>query len=225
MTPQAPVPHSYRSSKTYDYEIGLKSRLLGDRLSVDVSAFDIDWRNIQLSTSIGGYSVVSNGGTARSDGAEWELDYALARGVTINLNGAYTKAYLTQATPASVNGRVGDRLPLVPLWQTSAGVEYEHPLGDEYSWFSGLSWRFSDDRYGDFSNSGPRQEMPSVNIFDVRAGLESSRWSLKAYVKNLGNRLAVEDTFSETLAGNSGVLNATVFTPRTIGLELTVRFR
>ena len=218
------LPHSYSSSTTTNYEAGFKTSLLDNRLTVDVSAFDVLWHKIQLNAVIDGFGTLTNGGTARSYGAEWNFDYVPLSGLRLDFNGAYTDAYLTEATPASVNGRVGDRLPAAPLWGISASADYERPVFGNYSAFGGVNWHFTGNRYADFSAAGPRQLMPSYNIVDLRTGLETQRFSAALYVKNVGNKLAINYVQSETVEGGAGQQSATMYTPRTVGITLTANF-
>ncbi len=146
VVPGGNLAPSYRSSTTVNYEAGIKSSLLQDHVTVEVSAFLINWRDIQLQAIIGGLGTFVNGGEARSEGIEWNFAYVPVSGLTLGLNGAYTDAYLTQPTPASVNGQVGDRLPSVPLWETSASANYEWRLFGDYSGFAGCRARQDDDR-------------------------------------------------------------------------------
>lgn len=224
--PNRAVPASYRSSKTIDYEVGAKSSLLDGLLTAQLSVFDIEWNRIQLAAVIEGFGTIVNGGAARSKGVEWDLAYRPIAGLTLGFNGAYTDAYLTQPTPASVDGHVGDRLPSSPLWETSASIEFERVLFAGYSGFAALDWRLNGSRYADFDQqTGPRVEMPSFNVVDVRAGIETQAWSLELYAKNVGNEIAVNYVQPESLSGNSGPQDATVWQPRTIGVTMTWKFQ
>jgi outer membrane receptor protein involved in Fe transport len=220
----AAAPQTYTSSTATDYEIGLKNSLLDRRMSVEVTAFHVLWQKIQLQAVIGGLNQFVNGGSARSDGLEGNLAYTPIAGLSLNLNGAYTHAYLTDDTPASVNGHAGDRLPAVPLFGGSAGAEYEHPLAMGLSTFGGADWRYTGSRFSNFVTGGPRQEMPSFSIFDLRAGIRASHWSATLYAKNVGNKLAISYVQPETLAAGTGPQSAVVYTPRTFGATLTASF-
>jgi iron complex outermembrane receptor protein len=220
----APVPKEYSSSTTMNYETGIKTSLLDGRFTAEVSAFLVDWRDIQLNALIGGIDTTTNGGTARSDGVEWDLAYKPIRELTLGFNGAYTDARLTEATPASVGGQVGNRLPAVPLWETSTDAEYERPLFGDYSGFMALDWRFMGARYADFVAAGERQKMPSYNIVDWRTGIGTKKWSVALYVKNVADKIAINYVRAEALPGVVGAQSAVVYTPRTVGLSLTANF-
>jgi iron complex outermembrane receptor protein len=218
------IPESYGSSTTTNYEAGFKANVLDNRVAFEVSAFDIEWRNIQVAAVIDGEGTITNGGSARSDGVEWSVSYVPARGLTFNWNGSYTDARLTQATPASVGGEAGDRLPYAPLWQTSASANYEHILIGDYKGFVGGTWRFNGNRYADFTTSGTRQIMPSYYIVDFRAGVQAKRWRADLYVKNVANKAAITFLYGEVLGSASGPQAAGIYQPRTVGAEITANF-
>jgi iron complex outermembrane receptor protein len=226
--PTAQFPRSYLSSTTVNYEAGIKSDLLNHRLTLDLSGYHINWRRIQLEASVDGFTSLVNGGTAESNGAEWNVSWLPISGLKLNFNGAYTHANLTETTPASVGGQVGDRLPAVPLWETSVSADYERTLIGQWAGFAGVNWRFTGSRYADFepASAGPRQNMPSFSIVDVRAGVENSRWSFQLFVRNLANKLAINYVQPETTNtnGESGPQSAVIYTPRTIGASVTARF-
>lgn len=226
VVPEAPVPKFYESSTTVNYELGIKSEFLDNRLTADLSAFLINWHKIQLQAIVGNFSTFTNGGTATSRGFEWSLNYAPVGGLRLGLNGSYTNAHLTQATPASVGGQIGDRLPSVPLLQTSLSAEYEHTLFGQFSGFAGANYRFTGSRYAEFepAGAGQRQEMPSFGIVDLRAGVETSTLSIALFIKNVANKLAINYLSDETVAGAAGPQSAVMYQPRTIGITASMRF-
>src|SRR6185437_11467963 len=194
--------HSYESSTATSYEIGMKDAFLSGRLVADISAFNIDWRRIQVEAVISGFNLFTNGGGARSDGVEWDFSYLPIDGLTLDLNGAYTHAYLTEPTPAAVNGRVGDRLPGAPLFGGSANAEYAWPITTSYSAFAGFTWQYTGNRLSDFAASGVRQQMPSFDTFDLRAGVKTGRVTATLYAKNIQNKIGLDYVRPYTLVPN-----------------------
>lgn len=216
---------TYTSSTDTSYELGIKGSLFNGRLTADVSAFHIDWSKIQLTAVIDGFNQFVNGGGARSDGVEWSLGYIPLDGLTFGFSGAYTDAHLTSATPATVGGRSGDRLPGVPLWQSTVSADYEHEITENFRGFAGLDWQFTGGRYADFLVPGPRQTLPSYDLVNLRAGVRSGRWTITVYCKNVGdvrafNYLAPESRSQPGLGNQSAV----VLTPRTVGATLAATF-
>jgi outer membrane receptor protein involved in Fe transport len=215
--PGSSLPESYHSSTTTNYEVGVKSSLLDDKLSIDMDVFDVEWRDIQLIAQVGSLYGATNGGTAKSQGVEWALGYIPVDGLTLNFSGAYTDARLTEATPASVGGEAGDPLPYSALWTTTTSVGYEHPLFNDYSGFVNADWRYSGNRESEFSTFG-REHLPAYSIFDLRLGIENDRWTVALYAKNLADERAFTAVTSYVYD------SATVITPRTIGIELSKQF-
>jgi hypothetical protein len=123
-----------------------------------------------------------------------------------------------------VGANVGDHLPFVPLWASSASAQYERPLFGDYSGFVGLNWRYTGVRGGNFEASGPRERVPGFAIFDMRAGIERPAWSAALYVKNLANKIGINYLQNETLENSLGPQSAFVTQPRTVGLTLTANF-
>src|SRR5690606_35976737 len=104
------VPPSYESSTLTNYEVGLKSDLWERRARLNISAFQIEWKDIQIGASNSqGFSFFSNGGTACSRGVETEASVRVADGLSLSATAAYTYATLTD-DPPSVGGLSGDRL-------------------------------------------------------------------------------------------------------------------
>jgi outer membrane receptor protein involved in Fe transport len=78
-------------------------------------------------------------------------------------------------------------------------------------------------RYADFVTAG-RQQMPSFNIVDWRGGIETKRWSVALYVKNIADKIAINYVRPEVVPTGQAAQSAVVYTPRTVGLTLTASF-
>jgi outer membrane receptor protein involved in Fe transport len=221
-------PH-YKADKTTNYELGTRTELLDRRLSIDVAAFLVDWKDIQLLEFISPYGFNANGGTARSKGLEWTLGLTPVTGLTFTLTGAYVDAYLTSPAPAA-GGNEGDPLPFAPKWSTSLDGAYTwHAFGQSNA-FVGATWSYFGSRFSDFSATpgatglvpDVRPELPSYNTVNLRAGLENDRWTFLLYCRNVG------DTRGITYFENSGTPNfggaVSYSQPRTLGATVTARF-
>jgi iron complex outermembrane receptor protein len=223
--PGSTLPPEYKSSTTRNYEVGVKTLLLDDRVSAEVSLFEIDWSDIQTEAVVGNLAGLINGGGAKSDGVEWNFGYVPLSGLKMNLSGAYTHARLMEALPPPTVGAPGSLLPDVPEWSTNLSADYEHRLFADYRGFVGVSWRYSDTREAEFPTlGGPRQLMPSYNMIDLKAGIEKDRWGATLYVKNVGNTMVFSSVNYLTFAGGGGPQYATTLPPRTVGIALSAKF-
>jgi outer membrane receptor protein involved in Fe transport len=222
--PGSPLPETFKSSRTTNYEVGVKGAALDGRWSYDLDVFDIEWSDIQLIAAFDGLYGATNGGTARSRGVEGGLAYELTHGLQLSVNLAYTDARLTQDTPASVNGFAGDRLPESPFFSSTLSASYEHPLNAAVVGFGGADWHYTGDRLSEFVLGAPRQTLPGYSMIDLRAGVRVKAYELTLYVKNAGDSRAISEVLSEATTTGVNAFSASVITPRTIGLTISGKF-
>jgi outer membrane receptor protein involved in Fe transport len=222
--PGSPLPETFHSSTTTNYEVGVKGGALDGRLNYDFDVFDVEWRDIQLVAAVNGLYGVTNGGAAHSRGVEGAVSYVPIHGLSFSANGAYTDARLTQDTPASVNGNVGDRLPESPFFSSTLGASYEHPLSSAIAGFGGLDWHFTGNRLSEFAVGAPRQTLPHYSMVDLRAGIRVNAYELTLYVKNATDARAISEVSAETTLSGVNAFSASVITPRTIGLTLSGKY-
>ncbi len=215
------VPETYGSDKVTDYELGLKSDLLERALSLEVSGFWIDWRNIQIQrVAIGSY--VDNGPSAVSRGFEASAVWRPVRGIEFYGNLAYTDAHLTKDLPTgSALGETGDRLALTPRRAAAAGATYTAALFGDWNGNLGVDWRYVGERAGAFPNAGPRFQMAHYDTVDLRAGVYNDRWSFTVYAKNVGDGRG--ESADVTLPG-TGLTSVSVIQPRTFGVSASGKF-
>ncbi len=219
------APLTFDPDKLVNYEAGLKALMLDHRMEVELSAFYIDWSKVQLTTTAGGISFLSNGGKAVSQGLEASWRYNAARGLTLWANATYNDAKLAQDNPpGSVYGLDGDPLPYVPKWNANIGADYNFPMGS-WSGFFGGNFSYIGRRAAEFNTEpSPRFYLPSYNNINIYAGANVGNWTIKLYAKNLANKRGITSVWPETQSSIASPFNATVQTPRTIGISASVDF-
>lgn len=232
LAPGAPAAaRSYQSDETINYEVGFKMESADRDFSLDVSVYHIDWKRIQLLTTLqttaGPFNFNGNGGTAKSDGAELTLVSRPAPGLVLSAIGAYTNARLTAPAPAA-GGQIGDRLPFTPEFAVSVNGDYRWNLGGSTDAFFGGSLRFLSKQVGGFDTTyrttyGRRASIPSYEVIDLRAGLDFGPATVEVYAKNVGNSRGIT---SLTGLGQypAGSIGTGLISPRTIGLSVTGEF-
>lgn len=131
---------SWKDETAWNYEVGFKSRVAGGRASINVSAFYLDIRDLQLTVTAGSCSsrLIFNADKARSQGVEVEVTAApsdhLDLSVSAGLNNSRLRSTLTSTDTAGnvsvVSGiESGNRLPSVPEVQLSFGATYGWAVG------------------------------------------------------------------------------------------------
>jgi iron complex outermembrane recepter protein len=232
------LPHTFDPSTTKNYELGVKGTLFDDQFAYDMDIYHINWSDIQLQIEVGGHSSILNGGSAHSQGFEWDYTYAPIDGLTLKWNGDYSNAFISETTLySSDDGALsGAALPLVPMWQSSANIDYERPIWGEWSGFAGADVRYSDYRWGNFipgpvnpstgyGTAAQRAYLPQYTMLDFRLGIENGQYSATLYCKNCTNVITPESEFQYNAQSNgAGYQQAVLFAPRTIGVELAAKF-
>ncbi len=176
--------------KVTNYEAGIKSELLHRRLRLNVSAYDMDYTNMQIGITAFGQNVVKNAGKAQIKGFEGDALLRTLPGLTFNANFSYNDFKYKYLTPDALASGLayGSTLPVSPKTTINTGVEYSFDVGDDDT----LTWRadyaYRTKIYFDANNS--------ENLAQSAYGLWSSRltfdvgrkWSVYAYGSNLTNK-------------------------------------
>lgn len=230
--PPSDVPRTFDSDSLVSYEVGIKAETDDRAFSIDVAAFHIDWKDIQLAAVVNGFGVNTNGGKARSDGVEFTATARPTKGLNLSLNGAYTRPRLRSDTGLLSGGFAGDRLPYTPKYSIGVNGDYEWTLVGETTAYVGGSLRSLSKQNGNYdylfrTTYGRQRQVPAYEVVDVRAGVTLGRFSVEAYAKNLSNskgRTSVASTFPTPSFYPAGALATGIIRPRTVGLSLTAGF-
>jgi iron complex outermembrane receptor protein len=226
----AAVPKGYAADSLWNYELGLKSTWLGRRLTVNLSAFDIDWNNIQVAgrDPTNSFGFISNAGTARVTGLELETAARPMRGLELTAGLSYLPEH--QLTADQVNatvvapGRKGDDLPRVPQFTGDLSAQYTTVLpGSDWSAWTRVDWSYRGHSATDFRpTSAIYRVQHAYDITNFRTGFthESTGLDLAFYVRNLFD--VQGDVFVVAAAATPTAKFTN--TPRTLGIEITKRF-
>jgi outer membrane receptor protein involved in Fe transport len=233
----APLPITFGSDETRNYEIGVKGDVFDRLLSFDASVYYIDWKDIQIQAFDPGLrsSYVVNGGKARSQGVELSAEARPLVGWILSGWIAYSDATLmenlisadpsTGAAGVTAVGRNGDRLPFSSRWSGSLSVDEEFALTSEIRGFVGGSWSYVGERRGDFASvfapNVPRGTLPSYTQVDLHAGLKYASWMVNAFVSNLTDKRGLFSRASDPISGGTLVQ---YIQPRTVGLSVSRSF-
>jgi iron complex outermembrane recepter protein len=224
----APSP-AYKPETLTDYEGGIKTTFLQDRLRLNLSGFYYDYTNLQVIQVIGVSAVTSNAGSAHVYGAEAEITARPVPQLTLDFAGSYLHArYLQYVGPSSVQPLVaevdfsGHALDNAPDFSGHAGATYAWPVPH-----GSVSLRaetefttrvyFTPDNINMVSQGG----FVKGNAFLTYE--RENGWRATAFVRNISNR----DTRVSGLVSipeEGAPAHGSVAPPRTFGAEVMYKF-
>ena len=253
---QVDVPEEalVKPEKTDNYELGIKSNWLNNRLIVNAALFYIDWTDIQVQgqTALGNFRIVRNGSAAESQGLEIDSVLRLTDSLSIAAGYAYTQAELVEGcTPAQIGDPAidcvsvleptesGDRLPGAPEHQGNLRLSYQRSLTSSTDLALQYGMTVQSDvltRIGDGDNCC-REDGEALGGFALHyfsAALEQDAWTVTLFAENLFNRYAetgvreTRATLTTAGAPNNFTLRRyfkNVARPRNVGVDFRYRFR
>jgi outer membrane receptor protein involved in Fe transport len=229
LTPVPGYPLTFKPDSLVNYEVGLKGDWLDHRLRTSLAVYDMDWKDVQMSSNIDGYLLISNGAKATVKGVEFEAELIPVEHLTLGLNVAYTDAKLDSVSApvtAETGAVAGDSLPFTPTWAASAIADYVQPLGGTLAADYGLTYRYQGAKWSDYPedpfNTGV--VIPHYDTLDVRAGLNWSRYQVQARVANLFNSHGIDTIVDYRIQNIPLPAWAAIIPPRTYALSFVVSF-
>ncbi len=214
------APNAYAPDKLWNYEIGAKSRFFDNRLSVNVSAYYIDWSNIQqdIFLPISGFDFETNFGSAESYGSEIEIKGKVTPTITLGLSGGYTHATLTTAEP-TLGISAGQKIEGVPDWNTTFTGEYDFSVAGRFDAFVRGAWNWVGASHGTLVKTDPDYQRPVYDTIDASVGADFGAWEVSLFGKNLGNNDKVIQR-----PNVQGVDEGYRLRPLTIGMAISGKF-
>jgi len=167
---------SWKDETAWNYEIGAKTQFMSGRASLNLSAFYMDIRDLQLIVTAGSCSsrLVFNVPKSVSQGAEIELSAAPNRyldfAVSATLNNAELRSTLTSTSEEGevsvVSGiEEGNRLPSVPKVQAAAAVTLHRPLRRGADGFLTATYHHIGSRYTQIDDFATGSGVVDLNSF------------------------------------------------------------
>lgn len=219
------LPLEYKPDETNNYELGTKGRFLDGALTVDASAYYIDWRQIQITLTLPNGRYNTNGGRARVEGVEFSVQAQPARGLTLTANGSVNNAELTQKLPpaSTAYGVAGDRLPYSSSFSGSFSINQEFPLLAGWGGYVGAIVSYVGSREGEFAfgPTAPRIHFPAYTETGLRGGVHHDSWTANLFVNNVANAHGMVGGVGNYAQSPYQVV---YIQPRTVGLSVVKKF-
>ncbi|WP_235537503.1 TonB-dependent receptor [Sphingomonas sp. Root1294] len=214
------------------YEVGVKTRWLDRRLTINAAVFQSDLKNAQF--RLFDQATLANIGVntdkSRQRGLEIDANLRAADNLSINAAIGYIDAEVLRFTaPAGYTGAQparGDRPLRAPDFTANLGFNLTAPVSDALELFLRPQYRYTGAYYWDPANAYKRK---AQNMLNIRAGVQSAddRWSITGYVENVLNEKITVDYQPASVTGGTLLNGADTYFPpvgSVYGIEVTFRF-
>lgn len=201
---------SFDPEYSWNYEAGIKSHLFNNRLTMNIAAFYIDWKNQQISQTIpsGQGRIQVNAGKSRSKGIEFESSLLITDNLEINTSYGYTDAKFVEYKDVKTTiNKITNKpekttfiydnnyIPYIPKQTISAGISYKHDLKSniiDAVKFNAIYKAF-DDHYWDEANN---VKQPFYFTTDAKISFIKNNFTFDIWGKNITNSKYIAYYFS-----------------------------
>jgi iron complex outermembrane recepter protein len=229
--------------KLTNYEIGIKGRVLDDKLTFTAALFHAIWDDqitansvfVNVNNALVLVNVTLNNGRTVINGGEFSLNYTPVEGLDINLSGALADTEIKSGpcticrTITGSDVVIGNQLPNTSRVQAAAAVSYVDSLGSsDWDWFMRSDVTY---KGGIFATADNNVRSPDVTLVNLRGGITRGDLRFEAFAENLFNN----DSFvgisaygfnpvSTFVPRNTNALIGGLPYLRTIGVRFRVEF-
>ncbi|TKD50745.1 TonB-dependent receptor [Sphingomonas baiyangensis] len=194
--------NEFQPETLWNYEAGTKFELFDKKLRVDVTAFYMDWKDVQQTIRfqfidpatglLRGVSGIANAAAAESYGLEASFDARLTPQFTFSGQLGWNKTQFLDYPNALIDGVVidvtGEQLVNAPEWTFGAQAQYNVPITGDFEGFARAEWSFRDTMV-----SNPYAYLypvfpfisPSYHNVNLRIGVEDDRFRATVFVENV----------------------------------------
>jgi len=210
-----------------NYEIGIKSEWLENRLRVNANVFYMEYddkqEELQLpdNNDTGQKTVVENASSATIEGVELDIQAFISENLSLRANVGYLDSSYDDFTYQGLNGTVdlsGLEFRRAPDWTGSLDATYEWEMAGGKAWIRG-AYHYIGDHYVNVSNS-PELKNSAQDLFDASINYSYDAFTFSVYGRNLTD----EDGYIHGYDVAGLWSYAATRPPRTYGMEVVYNF-
>jgi iron complex outermembrane recepter protein len=236
------LPTTYESDSVWSYELGAKVRIWDGRAQINSAIYELDWDDVQTNVFLGGDGFVVNVPSARSRGAELEVQLRPVSPLTLNAAVGYGTAEYTSAFKiAGTRGfdlnaaQDGQSFPQ-PEWTLNAGARYDLEISERINSYARLDYTWFEEYQlaplGAPNYTPDSSEVPSQKQLNLRLGVDVGSLDINLFVYNLtnedegttgGGRSACTNADCSTFNNYNIARTMNSPTPRQIGVQVAYR--
>jgi len=177
---------AYMPETSWNYELGIRSELIKNRLHSELTFFYMDVENLQITKFVesGSGRYLSNAGKAESYGAELSLRALLSDALTADLNYGYTHATFRNYNNERDDFK-GNFIPYIPQQTFSTAIQYNkqlqhHRIIDQF--FASVQFNGTGKIYWHEAN---QLSQPFYTIINAQVGIRKGIVSCNLWTRNL----------------------------------------
>ena len=213
-------PDVFDPESVWSFEVGSKSQLFDNRLSLDVVGYFYTYEDLQLVIPEAGGSRVDNVGQVEGYGIEASAQIMLHPRADLFLTATLQNTDIIDGNPLC-SDCVGNRLPGQPNFIQSGVLRLNQPY-QSGEFVSYIEWRGQSETFGGIDNITEARNDGYVDV-TLRVGYESDNgWHITAYAENLFDEVYYDAT------NEGGGIQPHTFVgpsrPLTIGVRFGARF-
>jgi iron complex outermembrane recepter protein len=223
----------FNSDIIWNYEAGVKSSYADGRMTLNMSAYRMNWTDLQQQISLAAFpgslcnsALTANVGAARSQGVEMELSAAPVQNLLVEATASVGSAKITDPGEGVTLVQRGTPLQNVPDHLYSLAASYTFPLAIRPG---ANAFVRADARYVGSSNavtqtviSDPLLELDAYTLVGLHVGMRYDRYTTTLYCENLLNEIPQLNAYVRP--GVPQITDVTTSMPRTIGISLRVDY-
>ncbi len=216
---------SFDQETVTNVEVGVRTKGLGNRLQVNVTAFDMAYDDIQSNSFLaGGTEVIANTGKASIRGVEAEVVARPNRYLALNAGYARYDAKYDQYVNTNSVDLAGTRLAKSPKWTLNLGAVL---TSSEIGRAGRLRLRADYSTRSDVAHDAPADPVqgirPGVDLLDLRLTWlpTGGDWEAALFVRNAFDKAEIQYIGPRVVLDQRPVIYGP---PRVIGASLSYRF-
>ncbi|MBL4837088.1 MAG: TonB-dependent receptor [Kordiimonadaceae bacterium] len=212
------VPERVEGEDVRNYEIGLKSFLFDNRLSINAAAYIMDYTNLQTfggEIDLGdgeeiGYDI--NAGEADMKGFEIEMAAHITENLQLRGSLSHVDSGISEVAGIIFDPAIG--FPNVRSWSGKATAIYNREVNNDVRVFVRSDYIWQNEAEANPLDPTPVSYLGAINTLDISAGVETEKWVLTAYMENVFNDIY----WTGIIDDDRPVAN---FEPRMYGIRFT----
>ncbi|WP_074407930.1 TonB-dependent receptor [Aquimarina megaterium] len=218
-----PEDAPFEPETSLNYELGIKTNLMKDRLKLNLTGFFINYKDQQVFTVLDLANFVigtDNIGESRSYGLELESKWVAARGLDFTLNLGYLNTEITKYNPIDFNTGTtldysGNDLPLAAEFNGNLNINYKFPLNKKFNLETSVDYNYQSEFFFSVDNDILQD---AYGLLNGRIGITSKNLDLFFWSKNI-----TDEAYYSYGYGVGGFNAASFGLPQTYGATLTAK--